>query len=137
MKKCCKCKNEKELDEFPINRTTKDGYGYTCKECQRIYTKAHYNKNKKQYLKRNKRRTQEAREYVRWVKENSVCKCGEDRWWVLDFHHIDEKKEEISKLLTHGIEIVKKEIEKCEILCANCNRDFHFQEQYAPVAQLD
>jgi hypothetical protein len=130
-KRCCKCKEEKETSEFPINKTTNDGFGYSCKKCQNEYTRAHYNKNKKQYLDRNKRRTKEAREYVVDLKKKSVCKCGENRWWVLEFHHNDNKKEEINKLLTHGITIVKREIKKCEIMCANCHRDFHHQEKCA------
>ena len=135
MKKCSKCENEKELDDFPINNTRSDGHGSACKTCQNEYTKSHYRNNKKQYRDRNRRRTKEAREYVINFKKNSVCKkCDEKRWWVLDFHHVDEKKEDISTLLSHGITIVKKEIKKCEIVCANCHRDIHFQENNAPVA---
>lgn len=134
MKKCSKCGNEKELDDFPINKTRVDGHGNACKTCQNEYTRNHYQNNKKQYRDRNKRRAKEAREYIINVKKNSVCKCGEKRWWVLDFHHKDEKKEEITKLISHGIEIVKKEIKKCEIICANCHRDLHFQKNNAPVA---
>jgi hypothetical protein len=137
MKTCSKCKREKEFDDFPINKTRKDGYGNVCKTCQSEYTKAHYHNNKKQYFNRNKRRRKEAREYVINYKKTHACKCGENRWWVLDFHHIDKKRENISSLLAHGVETVKNEIEKCEIVCANCHRDLHFQRKYAPVAQLD
>lgn len=133
MKTCSKCKCEKELNEFPFNRTTKDGREYSCKSCQNEYTKVHYKKNKKQYLTRNERRRKEAREYVLTVKKNNKCKlCPEDRWWVLDFHHVVDKKEEISNLLSHGIEIIKKEIEKCDILCVNCHRDLHHNENTHP-----
>lgn len=135
MKKCSKCGKDKELDDFPINNTRNDGHGGACKECQREYTKNHYYNNKKQYSIRNKRRVKEAKEYVLQIKKNNCCKiCGENRWWVLDFHHKDDKKEEIPKLLSHGIEIIKKEIKKCEILCANCHRDLHYKERNAPVA---
>lgn len=64
MKKCSKCGNEKELDDFPINKTRNDGHGNACKTCQNKYTKNHYQNNKKQYRDRNRRRTQEARDYV-------------------------------------------------------------------------
>jgi hypothetical protein len=128
-KTCSKCGDEKELDDFPINRTRKDGHGSACKKCQNESTRTHYNNNKKQYLERNKRRTKEARDYVIDFKKKSVCKkCGENRWWVLDFHHVDKKKEDINKLVTHGITMVKKEIKKCIILCANCHRDLHHNE---------
>lgn len=138
MKNCPKCGNDKELDEFPLNKTRSDGHGGACKECQREYTKNHYNNNKKQYFIRNKRRVKEAKEFMQQIKKNGCCKkCGENRWWVLDFHHNDNKKEDVSKLLSFGIEMVKKEILKCDILCANCHRELHFFEKNTPVAQLD
>lgn len=33
MKKCCICKNKKEVCEFPKNRSSFDGYGKICKDC--------------------------------------------------------------------------------------------------------
>jgi len=33
MKKCCVCKNKKEVCEFPKNRSSFDGYGKICKDC--------------------------------------------------------------------------------------------------------
>lgn len=33
MKVCCRCKAEKPMDEFGINRATSDGRQYACKEC--------------------------------------------------------------------------------------------------------
>ena len=132
---CPKCETDKPIEEFPINKSRKDGRGRVCKGCQNEYTRNHYRKNKKQYLERNRRRTKEAKEYIIEYKKRSKCKkCPEDRWWVLDFHHVDEKKEEVVNLISHGIEMVKKEIEKCEVLCANCHRDLHFQERHASVA---
>lgn len=44
---------------------------------------------------------------------------------VLDFDHInDSKKFNISEFKRHtlGFNVVKKEIEKCEIVCSNCHR---------------
>ena len=34
LKKCTKCKKEKDLSEFYIDRTTKDGYYPSCKKCK-------------------------------------------------------------------------------------------------------
>lgn len=34
MKTCCKCKKEKEIEDFHKDRTTKDGRSYKCKECK-------------------------------------------------------------------------------------------------------
>jgi len=35
MKKCAKCKTEKEISDFGENKQTKDGKNYNCKQCER------------------------------------------------------------------------------------------------------
>lgn len=49
---------------------------------------------------------------------------------VYDFHHInpDEKELLISKMLSHSWENIKKELDKCLLLCANCHRLVHNKE---------
>ena len=37
MKKCTKCKVEKNFNEFTQNKNYKDGFNYWCKECYRAY----------------------------------------------------------------------------------------------------
>jgi hypothetical protein len=43
----------------------------------------------------------------------------------MDFDHLglEEKLNEVSKLTSWGIEKVKQEINKCEVVCANCHRE--------------
>lgn len=58
------------------------------------------------------------------------CICGEHRYWLLDFHHRDpnEKDFNVSKIMRYkGMELMLKEIEKCDVLCANCHRDMHYR----------
>ena len=38
-KKCIKCKIEKPLTEFYINKTANDNHSSSCKECERVYNK--------------------------------------------------------------------------------------------------
>ena len=42
IKVCSKCNTEKPLDNFGVNRATKDGFQYHCKECIRAYSKKVY-----------------------------------------------------------------------------------------------
>ena len=58
-------------------------------------------------------------------------KCGETRIWVLDFHHDDPSKKEnmISKLMNSNFPKAKEEAAKCDLLCSNCHRDFHFNHE--------
>lgn len=47
LKKCNLCKKQKALNEYHFNSSTKDGYSYRCKECQKKVYKNFWN-NKKQ-----------------------------------------------------------------------------------------
>jgi hypothetical protein len=72
----------------------------------------------------------------KWVddlKNKSKCvKCGENHPACLDFHHRDPEMKDntISYLVagTYSLDIIKKEIEKCDILCSNCHRKHHYDE---------
>jgi len=72
----------------------------------------------------------EARLFVWQQKKGRTCsECGEERWQCLDFHHRDQsdKKESISDMARGGysLETLLREIEKCDLTCANCHRRHH------------
>ncbi len=74
--------------------------------------------------------------YVGKIKaEQGCCVCGESHSICLDFHHIDPKTKYkmVSVLVTSGysLKTIQKEIDKCEIICANCHREKHFKK--API----
>lgn len=62
-------------------------------------------------------------------KGNECQCCGYDRYiGALEFHHVDPEQKDFgiaSKGYTHSWEKVKKEIEKCVLVCANCHREIH------------
>jgi predicted HNH restriction endonuclease len=46
----------------------------------------------------------------------------------LDFHHVDSTKKEFgigNSGYTRSWEKVKKELDKCILVCANCHREIH------------
>ena len=55
--------------------------------------------------------------------------CGYNRYvGALDFHHLDEGSKEFdlsTRGLTRSWEKIKKEIEKCALVCSNCHREIH------------
>ena len=64
--------------------------------------------------------------------------CEDPRWYVLDFHHIDNNKEHNLGDLSCGKYSKKKileEFSKCIPLCSNCHRELHYLEKNAAVAQ--
>ena len=59
------------------------------------------------------------------IKETSGCvDCGINNHILLDFDHIRDKKYNISRMIHDGFSwaAIKKEIAKCEVVCANCHR---------------
>ncbi len=62
---------------------------------------------------------------------HSCIDCGESDPVVLDFHHRDPntKKRSLAGMRSRSIEMIQKEIDKCDILCANCHRRRHAQEK--------
>lgn len=81
--------------------------------------------------KQEKEQKQKCRNYIRNYKKTHCCeKCGDSRSYVLDFHHIDNNKElSLSDISIWDIEVIKREIKKCAVLCSNCHREFHYFER--------
>jgi hypothetical protein len=129
MKKCSKCKHEKELTEFSKDNRSSTGYRTNCKECQRAYAKTAYKNNPTIRIisnMRNDKIRKRNRVFVFKYLINSKCvDCGDTRWQVLDFDHVrGTKHNNISNMVHNGSSIKKlqEEIEKCEVRCANCHR---------------
>lgn len=64
------------------------------------------------------------RERVRnYLQARSCADCGEDDWVVLEFDHLRDKSAGVAELVAGGYrwESVLEEIEKCEVVCANCH----------------
>lgn len=132
MKVCPKCDIEKELTEFSLNRSKKDGHSSICKCCHRLIRKKHYDKNKTTEKARTVANKLRIKGLVEEYKSRLSCiVCGENHPAVLQFHHLnpDEKDFDISQATHNGVsfEKIKSEIDKCVVLCANC----HFKEHYS------
>ena len=59
-------------------------------------------------------------------------KCGiESEYPIYDLHHRDPSLKEfkISRAIRHKWETLLAEIEKCDLLCANCHRIVHEEEK--------
>ncbi len=101
----------------------------TCRDCQSSRQKQWYEKrkdeHKKNVLVRKVSARQEARQFVLdYLSAHPCIQCGESDPMVLEFHHVGGKEREISFMITGGYPIAKiqAEIDKCQVLCANCHR---------------
>lgn len=128
MRNCNRCKIEKPLEEFNYKNKVKGLRQYQCKDCSRLYVRSHYERNKEYYLKkafkRNKRIRTEIRGYVwKYLSTHPCVDCNEKDPVVLEFDHLSNKTAAISEMnRNYTLETVKKEVEKCQIRCANCHR---------------
>ena len=129
---CSKCKKKKSLKEFSFKEKRKDRKQSYCKSCQREYSKQHYKNNKGYYKQRNLKKRKEINEWFKKYKDKLKCPCGENRNPCLDFHHPDGRRDKtIPEFVNNmcSIETIEKELETCEVLCANCHRWLHWGEK--------
>jgi hypothetical protein len=128
MKICTVCNEEKDLEEFAKKPKGVLGRSSDCKVCHRKRRNALYDDAEKaRIIADKKKRVVECTQYVKELKSNSSCKCGY-KGVALQFHHLRDKDNSISHGMLSGwsLDRLKKEIEKCEIMCANCHMEEHF-----------
>jgi hypothetical protein len=92
------------------------------------YNRAHYEANRQLYISRARERgiavRKERIEYlVEYFLEHPCVDCGETDPLVLEFDHREDKSFNISEgLRDRSWQSILDEIEKCDVVCANCHR---------------
>lgn len=127
-------KDEERL--MSVSRMVPSGYGkdriseeiencdILCANCHRIHHAGPLSTN-------SRPRRYEHRSWILKFKaqSNGCCKCDMSNPHCLDFHHREgtQKSGTVSELVNYDLpkEDLKIEIEKCDILCANCHRIKH------------
>ena len=63
-------------------------------------------------------------------KGGKCMRCGYDKCdGALDFHHRDPSQKELTlNGQSRSLEALKPELDKCDLLCANCHREVHWQD---------
>lgn len=87
---------------------------------------AWYKKNKELTRERSKNSRERNKQVIREIKESSPCFDCKNfyPYYIMQFDHVglDDKVGSINRLLTtSSITTVLNEIEKCELVCANCH----------------
>lgn len=129
MKKCQTCNQQKPITEFSKNRARKDGLQTKCKTCCKERSRKYYQVNKEKqkqqiYASRITRLEQNRRFVFEYLSNNPCSVCGETDPRVLEFDHLRDKEDNVTAILSSGSsqEKIMKEIQKCQVLCANCHR---------------
>jgi hypothetical protein len=128
MKQCSKCREWKEDDEFSWHWVGLKKHS-SCNECRRKYQADYYERTRQKQAEykasRQVDKREEARHFVFQYLQSHPCElCGESDPYVLTFHHIrGRKKMNVSQMVNQGysIEALQDEIDKCQVLCANCH----------------
>jgi 5-methylcytosine-specific restriction endonuclease McrA len=115
----------RRIGSNPIEATN---MAFRNKARQRAAQRAHYHANKIKYRKRQLAAIQRNRLYVwNYLQDKCCLTCGEDDPIVLEFDHRNRRQKDatISMAIKHrkfSIERLQHELDKCDILCANCHR---------------
>lgn len=75
----------------------------------------------------NHRLVEKRKWFIEYVKTVSCMDCQENDRRCLDFHHLRDKSYTVAYLITsgHSLDFLKKEIEKCVVVCSNCHKKRH------------
>lgn len=110
---CPRCKDKKDIAEF-YNRRNKPGASAYCKKCTNEQTTERHMAFKALA--------------VEYKGGKCVC-CGYKKYFgALEFHHLNPKEKEfnLGQFKTGQLnEIVKKELDKCILVCSNCHKEIH------------
>lgn len=130
MKVCTRCGPPAQpIENFAIRNRARGTRQYICRDCQNEYVRAHYHANRAAYIEKARVRNTEqirinADFMIAYLGNHPCVDCGESDIIVLEFDHLRDKVADVSVLARGGysIETIQKEIDKCEVVCANCHR---------------
>jgi hypothetical protein len=127
---CSRCKISKPADEFNFRNRAKGVRHIYCRECGKEFTRNHYRRNRRQYIERSMRANVRRREFMREMKSRPCADCGvQYPYYVMDFDHREgeEKVFEMNRVSYVTLGALKREIEKCDVVCSNCHRERTYQ----------
>lgn len=114
--------------EYRKNPRVKERY----KKLRKIYIEKNKDKIK---IRQSEYRRKMLEEFISTYKKGKCCaKCGYNKHpEILQFHHKDEKKKSFTiarkTISPSSMPLIKKEMDKCILLCPNCHRLIHLKER--------
>jgi hypothetical protein len=126
--KCYRCGEVKPAEDFAWRRKAKEQRDTFCRPCRSAYGKEHYAANRERYIQQARIQKRQLRlertTYLLGYFDAHACvDCGQQDPIVLEFDHLRDKSFSIGAALTcRGWQSILDEIEKCEVVCANCHR---------------
>lgn len=124
---CTVCKTDKSEDEFHWRNKAKGIRWKRCKACKAEIDRLSYQRpGRKQRIQQTQEQLrQRNKNYVReYLLAHPCVDCGEADPIVLEFDHLRDKEDIVANLvhLPASINRIQREIDKCQVRCANCHR---------------
>jgi hypothetical protein len=126
---CTKCFLEKPIEDFPWKYKALGKRHTVCKECTAKRSNDWYQDNRDSHIQNvmaNKNADRDrARQFILdYLLTHPCVDCGETDPAVLEFDHVRGKNIAIATLVRDGVTIdrLQREIDLCEVRCANCHR---------------
>lgn len=115
-KTCFDCKIKKPVSQFYPQKNHLYNVMSYCKSCF-----------SKRCIRRWIQRKKEAIVYKGSECERCHLNIKDSHYSVFEFHHKDKSQKDYdwTKLRLHSKDTIKKELDKCMLLCANCHRIIH------------
>lgn len=128
IKTCSRCMEPLLLKEF-YPRRKMEGAGNLSPWCRACY--------RKDAAVRSKSFKEQCVQY----KGGSCIRCGYSKYsGALEFHHRDPSQKDFGLAQIHTrrwSEKIEAELDKCDLLCANCHREVHGELENVSVVELD
>lgn len=123
------CLEEKPPGDFNWRRRALNQRDNLCRRCRAAYKRAHYAAHQKRYVANAAARTRRVtvtrtRFIIDYLGRHPCVDCGEADPLVLEFDHLGDKKFNISEAIRgyRSMDAFLVELQKCEVVCANCHR---------------
>lgn len=141
MLRCSACQLDHSPTDFSFSHRGLGTLNFYRRICQAAYRRAHYQANKADYVRRaaaevRRRREQNRREVLLYLKTHPCLDCGRAEPVALEFDHRVPalKVNNVSTMMvSKRWPRVFAEIQKCDVRCANCDRQrtavrFHWRK---------
>jgi hypothetical protein len=128
VRKCYRCGELKPIEDFSWRRKAHGQRDTFCRPCRSAYGKEHYAANRARYIEqariqKEKLMLERTTYLIQYFERNRCVDCGEEDPVVLEFDHLRDKSFAIGpNLARRSWQSILDEMEKCEVVCANCHR---------------
>jgi hypothetical protein len=122
VRRCGRCHKDLPLTDF--NRHP-SGHQWWCRGCYREYFRARAKLHRRQVHVSRRNRREKARAFIAdYLRTHACSDCCEEDLRVLEFHHLQEKRGNVTDMVRAGssIQALQRELHNCIVLCANCHR---------------